>query len=342
MTASPAPHLRTMDAPKASASRPSTHETGVRVVTDAVRDASTWIPRLRREVSRVLLGHEYLVDRLLLAVLADGHVLLEGAPGIGKQLAVRAFAAAIGAEYRHLPCTPDLDRHDLVGSRAEHGPVFTNVLYAEDLDQAPPKIRAALVHAAKDRQVRVDGAPHDLPEPFLVVATRVPGAEGGELSSGQRDRFLFKTVVSLPDEAHERALIDVASPGLRMPEIRAVADLAQIRRARMVLAAIYMDGRVKDYVVQIVNAMRRPDKVGLPKSDRFHSDASSRATLGLVAAAKANAFLDGRGYATHDDVRAVAPDVLRHRVEIAADTSELEFPTSAVFIQRILDVIPVD
>lgn len=344
MNASQVPHHPTMVAAKASVPRTSSHATGVRVVTDAVQDAGAWIPRLKSEVSRALLGHEVLLDRLLIALLADGHLLLEGSPGTGKQLAVRTFAAAIGGEFRHLPCTADLDRYDLTGSSAEPGPIFANVLYAEDLDQAPPKVRAALVHAAKDRTVRVDGAPRPLPEPFLVVATSSPtvGSRTFDLTSVQRDRFLMKAVVAGPDAVQERALIDVASPGLRMPEVRPVADLAQVRRARMVLAAIFMDGRVKDYVVRIVQATRRPDRHDLPPADHLRFAASPRATLGLVAAAKARAFLDGRGSAEHRDVRAVAPDVLRHRAEMSPETHDLELPTSEDIIQRILEVVPVD
>ena len=327
-----------------SASRTSIPPTGVRVVTDAVRDASTWIPRLRQELSRVIVGHERLLDRLLIALLADGHVLLEGGPGTGKQLAVRTFAAALGCEFQHLGCTPDLERTDLVGTQGERGPLFTNVLYAEDLDEAPPKIRATLVHAGKDREVRVESTLLPLPEPFFLVATCAPSLADGtcRLTTVQRDRFLLKITVPAPDAAHERALIDVASPGLRTPEVRAVTEPAEIRRARMVLAAIYMDGSVKDYIVRLVHATRRPRLHGLPPADHLRFEASPRATLGLVAAAKARAFLDGRGYAEHADVRAVAADVFRHRVETSPQSNELEDLTSEDFIQRILEAVPVD
>ena len=344
MRSSLPPHHPPVAVADSSAPRISKPPTGVRVVTDAVRDASTWIPRLKRELSRAIVGHDHLLDRLLIALLADGHVLLEGGPGIGKQLAARTFAAALGCDFRHLPCTPDLERADLVGTRHEKGPLFTHVLYAEDLDEAPPKVRASLVHAAKEREVRLDNTLLPLPEPYLVIATCAPDLASGtcRLSTAQRDRFLLKVEIPAPDAGHQRALIDVASPGLRSPEIRAVTEPAQIRRARMVLAAIYMDGSVKDYVVRLVHATRRPALHGLPPADHLRFEASPRATLGLVAAAKAHAFLDGRGYAEHADVRAVALDVFRHRVEVSPNSNELENLTSEDFIQRILEAVPVD
>lgn len=338
------PHHPTVAAAESSASRVSPPPTGVRVVTDAVRDASVWIPRVKRELSRVIVGHDHLIDRLLLALLADGHVLLEGAPGIGKRLVVRTLAAALGCEFRHLPCTSDLDRTDLVGTQAERGPIFSDVLLAEDLEQAPPKVRATLVQAMLDREIRVDTTLLPLPDPFFLVATCSHDSSEGacRLTAAQRDRFLLKVVVPMPDADQERDMIDVASPGLRTPEIRPGADAALIRRARMVLAAIYMDGSVKDYVVRLVHATRRPTFHGLPPADHLRFEASPRATLGLVAAAKAHAFLDGRGYAEHEDVQAVALDVLRHRVEALPDFTELEGPTSEDFIQRILEAVPVD
>ena len=339
------PHDPTPAAGAAPASRNSSSRSrsGVRVVADAVREASACIPRLRHELRRVLVGHDDLVDRLLLALLADGHVLLQGGPGLGKQLVVRAFAAALGCEFRHLPGTPDLEHADLVGSMEAKGPLFTHVLYVEDLDEAPPKVRAALVHAAKEREVRLDATLLPLPEPYLVVATCTPDGRGAcRLPTAQRDRFLLHTRVPAPGPDQERDLIDVASPGLRTPAVRAVTTPEAIRRARMVLAAIYMDGSVKDYVVRLVHTLRCPASHGLRAPDAIRFEASPRATLGLVAAAKAHAFLDGRGDARHDDVRAVAPDVFRHRMDVAAHHCELEIPTSEDLIQRVLDAVPVD
>jgi MoxR-like ATPase len=314
------------------------------VTTDAVRDASTWIPGVERELSRVIVGHEHLVERLLIALLADGHVLLEGGPGLGKRLVVQSFAAALGCDFRHLDCTPDLERADAVGTWSARGPLFAHVLYAAHLDQAPPKVQTTLIGAAQDREVRLGNTLLPLPEPFLLFASCPPAPENGAcgLTLAQRDRFLLKVAVRAPDAGQERILIDVASPGLGAPEIRAVTDPDRVRRARRVLPAIHMDGRVKDYVVRLVHAARRPARVAHPQAGHLRLEASPRATLGLVAAAKGRAFLDGRGAADVADVRAVAPDVLCHRVETAPDSSEREGPTSADFIQRILDAVPLD
>jgi MoxR-like ATPase len=314
---------------------------------------SGFLQDVRREVERVIVGQKALVDGLLIGLLADGHVLLEGLPGLAKSLAVETLARAVGGSYRRIQFTPDLLPSDLTGTQVydpqsgawnvREGPVFANFVLADEINRAPAKVQSALLEAMQERRVTLAGETRPLPSPFLVLATQNPVELEGTypLPEAQIDRFLLKIVVGYPDRGEEKEIARRMGATGGHPQARAVARPEQVVEARTLLDQVYVDERLLDYVVGIVFATRAPSQAGLPElKARILYGASPRATLSLVRAARARAFLEGRGFATPHDVKSVAYDVLRHRV-LTTYEAEAEGLTSADVIAQVLDHVPI-
>ncbi len=305
-----------------------------------------------RAVEGVLIGQRGLLDRLLMGLLTDGHILLEGVPGLAKTLAVRTVAQAMRLTFRRIQFTPDLLPADIVGTQiynprtgeftVKPGPVFANVVLADEINRAPAKVQSALLEAMQERQVTIGDTTFPLPRPFFVLATQNPIEQEGTypLPEAQVDRFMLKVVVGYPGKADELAILDRMGSVDAATDIEPVLgpeDLAELRHA---VDATYTDPKVKQYLVDVVRATRHPAEYGLDLAGWVQYGASPRATLALLRAAKAHAFLAGRGYVTPEDVKQSAPDVLRHRVMISYE-AEAEDKRPEEIVQRVLDHLPV-
>jgi MoxR-like ATPase len=304
-------------------------------------------------VETVIVGQRTLLDGLLIGLLADGHVLLEGVPGLAKTLAVSSLAEALGGTFRRIQFTPDLLPSDLVGTQVynpksgdwsiKEGPVFANFVLADEVNRAPAKVQSALLEAMQERQVTLAGETRRLPAPFLVLATQNPIEQEGTypLPEAQLDRFMLKVVVQYPTKEQERAIIDrMATTGVK-PHARNVSSPAKLLEARKLLDTIYMDEKVKAYIVELVFATRRPADYGLKElAPLIQFGASPRASIALAQASKARAFLEGRGFVTPQDVKAIGMSVLRHRV-ITTYEAEAENLTSSDIVQKTFDTVPV-
>ncbi|HZR85095.1 MAG TPA: MoxR family ATPase [Candidatus Binatia bacterium] len=327
-------------------------QSSIQAVTDAVRGASAWVEPLQREIGRVIVGQKALVDRLLVALLANGHVLLEGVPGLAKTLTLKTLAAATRARFQRLQFTPDMLPADIVGTLVynprdggfvtKHGPIFANLVLADEINRAPAKVQSALLEAMQERQVTIGEHSFALPEPFLVMATQNPIEQEGTypLPEAQVDRFMLKVVVAYPSKAEERAVLDLMATSAPLPAIQAVLDPEHVLRAREVADAIYVDDKVKDYIVDLVWATREPQAFDLDLAPFIRYGASPRATIYLTMAAKAWAFLQGRGYVTPQDVKTIGMDVLRHRVIVTYE-ADAENVRSEDVVSRVFDGVPV-
>ncbi|MFM7398876.1 MAG: AAA family ATPase [Verrucomicrobiota bacterium] len=314
--------------------------------------AGTWVPRLRAEVARVVVGQQYLVDRLLVGLLANGHVLLEGVPGLAKTLSVRTLARAVTAGFSRIQFTPDLLPADIVGTliydpktgaySAKKGPVFANFVLADEINRAPAKVQSALLEAMQERQVTLGGETHALPSPFLVLATQNPIDQEGTypLPEAQVDRFMLKLNVGYPTREEERRILDAMATTAPKLDVESVVTTAEILEARRAVDAVRVADAVRDYVVSLVLATRGQQPGG-PDLGRFvQFGASPRATISLTLAAKAWAFLQGRDHVTPQDVKDVAPDVLRHRLILTYE-ADAEGVGADEVVRRVLDAVPV-
>lgn len=324
----------------------------IKQLNERIQREAAFVPPLIAEISRVIVGQEHLINRLLVALLSDGHVLIEGVPGLAKTLAVRSLAATIAAGFQRIQFTPDLLPADIVGTQIynprtgeftpRQGPVFTNILLADEINRAPAKVQSALLEAMEERQVTLGDVTYRLPEPFMVLATQNPIEQEGTypLPEAQLDRFMLKVLVGYPTRAEERLIVDrMAGEPPEAP--RAVVDAAAIMQARRVVSSIYVDDKIKSYVLDIVSATRSPSTNGMSSLGPLIAfGASPRATIFLVKAAKAHAFLNGRGYVTPDDVKQLAPDVLRHRVLVTFE-AEAENITPSQIVQQIVNRVAV-
>jgi MoxR-like ATPase len=325
---------------------------GIQAITQAVQEASGWVRPLQQEIGRVIVGQTYLVNRLLVGLLANGHLLLEGVPGLAKTLSLRTLAGAIQGKFQRIQFTPDMLPADIVGTLiynprdgtfdTKHGPIFANLVLADELNRAPAKVQSALLEAMAERQVTLGNETYLLPEPFLVLATQNPIEQEGtyNLPEAQVDRFMLKLVIGYPNRAEELAIQDsmaTTSPNLAVDPVVSVED---ILKAREVVNTIYMDQKVREYIVDLVLATRDPKAYGLDMASYIQYGASPRGTINLTIAARAAAFLQGRGYVTPQDVKNLAIDVLRHRVSISYE-AEAENLTSDAVVQRIIDTVPV-
>ena len=322
--------------------------------TNKIAAQSELVKKIREEVGKVIVGQEKLIDRLILALVTDGHILLEGVPGLAKTLSVNTLAKALGLDFKRISFTPDLLPADVVGTLVyspktgefapKKGPVFTNLLLADEINRAPAKVQSALLESMQERQVTIGDETYRLPQPFLVLATQNPIEQEGTYPrpEAQVDRFMFKCLVETPSKADERRIMERFAQGAKAPEAETVTTPEAIASLRDTLKEVYCDEKVGDYILDIVFATREPENVkGLESlKEQIQVGASPRATLALNKAARANALVNGRAYATPQDVKSVVYDVLRHRILLTYE-AEAENITSDKIIDKILSVIPV-
>jgi MoxR-like ATPase len=298
--------------------------------------------RVRDEVGRAVVGQRPMVDRLLIGLLTGGHVLLEGLPGLAKTLAVSSLARALALRFRRIQFTPDLLPADLTGTfSAKRGPVFSNIVLADEINRAPAKVQSALLEAMQEKQVTLGDDTHPLEEPFLVLATQNPVEQEGTypLPEAQSDRFMLKVRVNYPERGEEKEILRRAGLAT-LPELKQQATREQVMEARAALAGVYVDDKIQEYVLDLVNATRRPKDFGLPLEHLIMYGASPRATLFLVRGAQGFAMLRARPYVLPDDVKAIALDVLRHRIQVSYE-AEAEGVNGEEVARRILEQVRV-
>jgi MoxR-like ATPase len=324
----------------------------IQAISEAVRNASAWVAPLRQEIGRVIVGQQHLVDSLLVGLITNGHLLLEGVPGLAKTLAVKTLAAATQVKFQRLQFTPDMLPADIVGTMiynprdgsfsTKHGPIFANLILADEINRAPAKVQSALLEAMQERQVTLGDETYRLPDPFLVLATENPLEQEGTypLPEAQVDRFMLKVLIDYPNRSEEIAILDAMATSEPNLQIQPVVSGEDIIRARHVVNTIYVDEKVKHYIVDLVLATRDPKLYGIDLNGYVQCGASPRATINLTLASRASAFLKGRGYVTPQDVKDMVFDVMRHRVAVSYE-AEAENITSEHIIQRILDTLPV-
>ncbi|MFT4840180.1 MAG: MoxR-like ATPase [Planctomycetota bacterium] len=327
--------------------------TDVVAIAQRIQAESQTIQAVRSSLQSVIVGQDALLDGLLIALLADGHVLLEGLPGLAKSLAVNALARSVGGEFRRIQFTPDLLPSDLVGThvynpktgdwQVKEGPVFANFVLADEINRAPAKVQSALLEAMQERQVTLAGDTRKLPNPFLVLATQNPVDQEGTyaLPEAQVDRFLVKLIVDYPTKAEELQIIDRMASLSASNIVKPATSPEELLRMRALLDTIYLDDKVKGYIVDLVFATREPENVGLAKlKPLILYGASPRASLALARTARARAFLEGRGFVTPQDVKAVGSMVMRHRV-LTTYEAEAEGIDSEELLRTIFDTVPV-
>ncbi len=321
-------------------------------VNRTVRERRAELEPLYREVARVLVGQRLLLDRLLVGLLTGGHLLLEGVPGLAKTLAVRTLARALRLSFHRIQFTPDLLPADVVGTQiynprsgefsVKKGPVFANLVLADEINRAPAKVQSALLEAMQEKQVTIGEASYPLEQPFLVLATQNPIEQEGTypLPEAQVDRFMLKLKLTYPSKEDELAILERMSAIEPRLDVDAVLGPADLFRLRQAIDGVYTDDKIKRYIVDVVHATRQPGDYGLDIAPYIQYGASPRATIFLTRAARAQAFLDGRGYVTPQDVKSIGPDVLRHRVSVTYE-AEAEEITSEALLQRIFNALKV-
>jgi MoxR-like ATPase len=323
----------------------------IQTINEKVRAESAFVQQLTGEVHRVIVGQKYMVERLLIGLLTRGHILLEGVPGLAKTLAVKTLSSAIDTRFQRIQFTPDLLPADLIGTMIfnakdgtftpKKGPIFSNIILADEINRAPAKVQSALLEAMQERQVTIGESTYPLEEPFLVLATQNPIEQEGTypLPEAQIDRFMLKLKVDYPDRKEERQILDLMARDEPIA-VGKVVRPADIMRVREVVKEVYMDERIKDYIVQLVYATRRPQEFKLDLKDLIQFGASPRATIFLAQASRAHAFIKGRGYVTPEDIKAIGLDVLRHRIILTYEAEAEEVTTESV-ISRIFDAVQV-
>ena len=321
-------------------------------LNEKIRRESAWVEPLKTAIAKIIIGQQYLVDRLILGLICNGHVLLEGVPGLAKTLSVRTLASTISADFQRIQFTPDLLPADIIGTlvynpkdhsfETKKGPVFTNLVLADEINRAPAKVQSALLEAMQERQVTIGETTHSLPPLFLVLATENPIDQEGtyQLPEAQVDRFMLKLNIDYPSREEERAILDRMATTSSLPPVDPVISPRDILKSREVVNQIYMDEKIREYIVDVVFATRNPKDFNLKSDSLIQFGGSPRATISLTLAAKGWAFLQGRGYVTPQDVKTIAMDVLRHRVIVSYE-AEAEGKTSEDIVQEILDTLPV-
>ena len=324
----------------------------IEATTRAVKESSAWLELFRSQMGLAVIGQEKLVDSLLIGLLTGGHVLLEGLPGLAKTRAVKALAKAVQTSFQRIQFTPDMLPADILGTEiynprdtsfeVKKGPVFSCIILADEINRAPAKVQAALLEAMQEKQVTIGEKTFPLPELFLVLATQNPIEQEGTypLPEAQLDRFMLKTIVGYPTMAEERRILDSIDQADGTIDIPAVIAPRDILEARRVIDTIYMDEKIKEYIVSLVYATRDPDSFQLDLRAYIETGASPRATINLKAVSKTLAYLARRGFVTPDDVKTAAFDVMRHRVRTSYE-AEAENVTSEDIIRKILDSVPV-
>ena len=321
-------------------------------IDEKLQSAIKWIPSLREEIGRVIVGQHYLVDRLLVGLLANGHVLLEGVPGLAKTLSIRTLATATAADFKRIQFTPDLLPADIIGTliyspkentfHTRKGPIFANLILADEINRAPAKVQSALLEAMQERQVTIGDETYPLPKPFLVLATENPIDQEGTypLPEAQVDRFMLKLKVGYPSRDDERAILDRMSSTAPNLEVDPVTTLQAISEARELVNEVYVDPKIRDYIVNLILATREPSTYKLDLAQYIQFGASPRATINLTLASKAWALMQGRSYVVPQDIKAIGMDVLRHRV-IPSYEAEAEEISSEDLVNSIFDAVPV-
>jgi len=309
------------------------------------------IGALRREIAKVVVGQEYLVERLLLALLSNSHVLLEGVPGLGKTLSITTLARAVDLSFHRIQFTPDLLPADVIGTlvfdpkssefQTRKGPIFANLILADEINRAPAKVQSALLEAMQERQVTIGGQTYPLDEPFLVLATQNPIEQEGTypLPEAQVDRFMLKLKLTYPEKREELDILRRMARSKPVFDVKPAIHSADILRLRTLTDTIFMDARVEEYIVTLVDATRHPSRYGLQMEHLIRYGASPRATIYLALAGKGHALLAGRGYVIPEDIKAIAPDVLRHRI-IPSYEAEALGKTSEDLLAGILKSVP--
>lgn len=321
-------------------------------LNDRIQQEAEYLHAVMNETAKVIVGQDQLINRLLIALLSNSHVLIEGLPGLAKTLTIRTLAATVSAKFQRIQFTPDLLPADLIGTQiynprtgeftARPGPIFSNIILADEINRAPAKVQSALLEAMEERQVTLGEVTRPLDDPFMVLATQNPIEQEGTypLPEAQLDRFMLKVVVTYPSRQEERAIVD-RMIGEAPESVQAVIGIEQLHRARKALEYVFIDDRIKDYVLDIVFMTRNPANAGMKQLQNLLSvGASPRATLFLLRAARAHAFLQGRGYVLPDDIKQIAPDVLRHRMILTFE-AEAENVTAEQIIVQVLDNVKV-
>jgi MoxR-like ATPase len=324
----------------------------VRALNDVVQKESAFVDDLLNEIGKVIVGQQQMIERILVGLLAGGHVLLEGVPGLAKTLTVRTVCEAIRAKFARVQFTPDLLPADLIGTviydqktgefTSKLGPIFANLVLADEINRAPAKVQSALLEAMQERQVTIGDKTYPLPDPFVVMATQNPIEQEGTypLPEAQVDRFMLMVKVGYPSRDEERSVMDRMT-GPLAAKAQAKTSPEMLLDARKVVRDVYMDDRVKDYIVDVVFATREPEKRGLKElAPLIEYGASPRASIALNLAARAHAFLRHRGYVTPEDVKAIGPDVLRHRVVLSYE-AEAEEVQAEDIVRRVFEVVEV-
>jgi MoxR-like ATPase len=321
-------------------------------LTAEIQRQRVWVDAVKAEMARAVVGQQLLVDRLLVGILTNGHVLLEGVPGLAKTLTIRSLAGCLSVDFRRVQFTPDLLPADLVGTmiynpqagefRPKLGPIFANLILADEINRAPAKVQSALLEAMAERQVTLAERTWPLPDPFLVLATQNPIDQEGTypLPEAQLDRFLLKVTVGYPSPQEERLILDMMGTSAKPPETRAIIEPRTILESRELVNHVYIDDSIKDYIVHIIHATRHPDTVSQALRPLVRAGASPRGTINLTLAARARAYIAGRGYVIPQDIKDLAFDVLRHRILLTYE-AEAEGVTSEQVIQEILNHLPV-
>ncbi|WP_419941539.1 AAA family ATPase [Candidatus Palauibacter sp.] len=327
-------------------------EEALETQTASIREAGSFIPDVRNELGKRIVGQHLLLDRVLMSLITGGHILLEGVPGLAKTLTVSTLAETIHTTFRRIQFTPDLLPADVVGTlvweektgtfTAKRGPIFANIVLADEINRAPAKVQSALLEAMQERQVTIGEETHPLPVPFLVMATQNPIEHEGTypLPEAQVDRFMFKTRVDYPAPEEERSIMRLMA-GEDPPPVQPVVEPDRILAARAVLPDIYLDERLEDYILALVLATRKPASYGLPDLvDWIEFGASPRATIYLARAARAHAFVEGRAFVVPEDVKAIARDVLRHRLVLTFQAQAEQLDAEHI-LDRLLETVPV-
>ncbi|MBK9149010.1 MAG: MoxR family ATPase [Flavobacteriales bacterium] len=339
--------------PTISRSEQSVTSEGIRALNDRIQQASAFVDLIDHEMEKSIVGQKDMVQKLLVALLADGHALLEGVPGLAKTLAIKSLARTIDAGFSRIQFTPDLLPADLIGTliysqrneefTVKKGPVFSNFILADEINRAPAKVQSALLEAMQERQVTIGSTTYPLPEPFLVLATMNPIEQEGTypLPEAQTDRFMLKVVLDYPRQEEEKLIIRQNTRAGKQPEPQRVVSPTEILTARQLVREVYMDEKIEHYIVDIVHATRKPDQHRLGDlTGMIAFGGSPRASINMALAAKALAFTKRRGYVIPEDVRAMCPDVLRHRIGLTYE-AEAENITVNEIIDRVLNTVEV-
>lgn len=327
-------------------------ETDIKQIHEKIQKESVFVESLKTEISKVIVGQDDLIEKMLVSIFADGHILLEGVPGLAKTLTIKTVAQAIQTQFKRIQFTPDLLPADLIGTTVYHpktqefavrkGPIFTHLLLADEINRAPAKVQSALLEAMQEKQVTIGESSYALPSLFLVLATQNPIEQEGTypLPEAQIDRFMMKLKVSYPSRKEESDILNRMT-AKNLPEVKAVVRPEEILQARSSIKEIYMDEKIKRYILDLVFATRKPEEYKLAELKKLIAyGASPRATIYLAQSAKAYAFLQGRGYVTPEDIKAIGADILRHRIILTYE-AEAEETTSDEIIQTLFNTIEV-